>query len=63
MFKDSKLKSDLNRFFQIYQGDVDEILRRKLPQDLCRTLKTDLEGEFMLFQRSLMNRLEEEFRK
>ena len=60
---DSKLKSDLNRFFQIYQGDVDEILRRKLPQDLWRTLKTDLEGEFMLFQRSLMNRLEEEFRK
>ena len=60
---DSKLKSDLNRFFQIYQGDVDEILRRKLPQDLCRTLKTDLEGAFMLFQRSLMNRLEEEFRK
>lgn len=60
---DSKLKNDLNRFFQIYQGDVDEILRRKLPQDLCRTLKTDLEGEFMLFQRSLMNRLEEEFRK
>ena len=60
---DSKLKSDLNRFFQIYQGDVDEILRRKLPQDLFRTLKTDLEGEFMLFQRSLMNRLEEEFRK
>ena len=60
---DSKLKSDLNRFFQIYQGDVDEILRRKLPQDLCRTLKTALEGEFMLFQRSLMNRLEEEFRK
>lgn len=50
---DSKLKSDLNRFFQIYQGDVDEILRRKLPQDLCRTLKTDLEGEFMLFQRLL----------
>ena len=59
---DSKLTSDLNWFFQIYQVDVDDILRRKLPHDRCRTLNNDLEGVFMLFQRSLLHRLDEEFR-
>lgn len=58
---DRLLKSDLDRFFRVYESDVEEILERQVPAQAIGQLSRDLDEEFMLLKRALLNRLSEEF--
>ena len=58
---DAKLRQDLERFFRVYQSNVNDILAQKLPTGHALLLSKELDEEFDLFRTSLMNRLSEEF--
>lgn len=53
-----KLKNDIDRFCHIYQQNIEEILKSKLPYPVQK----ELDAEFQLFKESLYHRLNEEFR-
>lgn len=56
------LQNDLDRFCRVYLQNVDDTLR-KLPAPMAIILKKQLEEEFSLFRTSMLNRIEEEFKK
>lgn len=58
---DAKLRQDMERFFRVYQSNVNDILVQKLPASHALLLSKELDEEFDLFRTSLMNRLSEEF--
>lgn len=59
---DQKLRQDLHRFFHVYTDNVGDILRESLPPQIGIPLETKLNEEFDLLARSIMNRVEEEYR-
>lgn len=59
---DHKLKQDLEHFFSVYQGRVNDNLRSGLRSDVARLIGQMLDSELSLFHESVMNRLEEYFR-
>lgn len=58
----SSLENDLNRFCRVYLNNTSDLLR-KLPMPIAAVLKQQMEEEFDLFRTSMLNRIEEEFRK
>lgn len=59
---DEKLSRDLQRFFRVYQANVEEAVRKRLPPEAANALLSDLAEEFEPFSQSIINRLAEEFR-
>lgn len=59
---DSSLQQDLARFFRVYENDTLEILQKHLPPRVGVPIKQELDEEFELFKKSLINRLNEESR-
>lgn len=56
------LSQDLQRFFRVYQANVEEAVRKRLPSSAANVILADLADEFEPFRQSIINRLEEEFR-
>lgn len=60
---DKKLRQDISRFFQVYQDRVENSLSKRLPMAEARIAKSSFAEEIPAFYESLMNRLEEEFKR
>lgn len=54
------LEQSIENFCRIYQNNMEQILRERLPADTAEDLCEELNDEFRLFRQSLFNRLHEE---
>lgn len=58
-----QLRQDLNRFFHVYTDNVGDILRQSLPAQIGIPLESKLNEEFDSLAQSIINRIEEEYRR
>ena len=57
---DTKLRQDLNHFFNVYQNNVGDILRKRLPPAPSALIEKEIAEELDTFHTSVLNRLAEE---
>ena len=60
---DAMLKRDIDRFCNIYLSNVGESIKQILPESASSRVEQEISDEFDLFRASLLNRLEQEFRR
>lgn len=60
---DPNLKKDIDRFLSVYQESVEGELKSQLPAYAVQAAGVILANELALLRTSLINRMEEEFRR
>lgn len=60
---DARLKQDIPRFFRIYQERIETSLSKHLQEAEANIAKAAFAEELPVFYGSLINRIEEEFRR